>query len=104
MQNIKNLTQTGSKNDLKQAYAADKEIDNLANDIFMKNVMEKIEKRRETLMKASHVYTQKYVAEKAGISLSTYKNYLSGYNIGFSLRTLKNIADALGCKPSDFLG
>lgn len=100
---MQNLTRTELNNDLKQNYYRDKELDNLANDIFMESVMEKIEKRRKELLKVSTVYTQKYVAEKAGISLSTYKNYLSGYNIGFSLRMLKNIADAFGCKPSDFL-
>lgn len=90
-------------NELKQDRVRDKEQDNLTNDIFMGNVMGRIEKRREDLMKSSPVYTQKYVARKAGISISTYKNYLSGYNTGFSLRVLKNIADTLGCKPSDFL-
>lgn len=103
MQNVKNLTQTGLKNDLKQDYAANKEIDNLTNDIFMENVMEKIEERRKLLKMVFPIYTQEYVAEKAGISISTYKNYLSGYNTGFSLRTLISIADTLGCKPSDFL-
>ena len=103
MQDIKNLTQAELDNDLKQNHAATKEGDYYANDTFMKNVMEKIEKRRETLMAVSSIYTQEYVAKKAGISLSTYKNYLDESNIGLRLRTLKNIADVLGCKPSDFL-
>lgn len=103
MQNIKNLTQAELDNDLKQNYTADKEVDNLANDIFMENVMKKIEERRKLLKMVFPIYTQKYVAEKADISISTYRNYLSGYNTGFTLRMLKNIADTLGYKPSDFL-
>ncbi|MDE6664002.1 MAG: helix-turn-helix transcriptional regulator [Lachnospiraceae bacterium] len=103
MESPKNLTPTELEKELKKERFRDKELDNIQNDIFMENVMGNIEKKRKALKKVSPVYTQKYVAEKAGISLSTYKNYLSGYNIGFSLRMLKNIADTLGCKPSDFL-
>lgn len=103
MQDIKNLTQAELDNDLKQNHAAEKEVENLAIDIFMENVMERIEERRKLLKMVFPIYTQKYVAKKAGISISTYKNYLSGYNTGFTLRMLINIADTLGCKPSDFL-
>lgn len=103
MENLKNLTPAELENELKKDRLRDKEQNDLANDIFMENVMKNIEKRRKELKKASPVYTQERVAKKAGISFSTYKNYLSGYNSGFSLRMLKNIADILGCKPSDFL-
>ena len=103
MEGFKNSTQTELDNDLKQDYYRDKEVDDHTNDIFMQKVMEKIEKRRELLITVFPIYTQKYVAKEAGISISTYKNYLSGYNTGFTLRTLLNIADTLGCKPSDFL-
>lgn len=89
--------------DFKKNYFREKEHNDLTNDTFMQSVMEKIEKRRNAFKKKYPVYTQKYLAEKAGVSLATYKNYLRGYNTGFSLRTLKNIADALKCKPSDFL-
>ena len=103
MENLKNLTQAELDNELKQDRLGEKEQNDLINDIFMNDVMEKIEERRKELRKDFPVYTQKYVAEKAFISLSTYKNYISGYNTSFSLRMLKNIADILGCKPSDFL-
>lgn len=103
MKNLKDLTPAELENELKQDRLRDKEQDDLINDIFMNDVMDKIEKKRKELLKVSPVNTQQYVAEKAGISLSTYKNYLSGYNTGFSLRTLKNIADTLGCKTSDLL-
>ena len=103
MENLKNLTPTELEMELKKDHLRDKELDDLQNDIFMKNVMKKIEERRKTLNKASPIYTQKHVAEKGGISFSTYKNYLNGYDTGFSVRVLKNIADALGCKPSEFL-
>lgn len=103
MNNFKNLTPAELERELKKDHMMDIELDEHQNDIFMEGVMEKIEKRRKALKKVSPIYTQKYVAEKAGISLSTYKNYLSGYNNGFSLRMLKNIADALHCEPLFFL-
>lgn len=103
MESLKNLTPAESGSELKKDRRRDKELDDHQNDIFMQNVMEKIEERRKTLKKNSPIYTQEYVAEKAGISRSTYKNYLNGYNTGFSVRMLKNIADALGCRPSEFL-
>lgn len=103
MNNFSNLTQTELENELKQDYAGSRELDNLVYDKFMKNVIEKIEKRRKEFRKVSPIYTQEYLAKKAGISFSTYKNYLSGNNNGFSLRTLKKIADTLNCHPSDFL-
>ena len=99
---LSNLTQAELENELKQDYYADRELDNLVYDIFVKNVMEKIEKRRKELVSVSPIYTQKYLAKKAGVSFSTYKNYLSGKNNGFSLRMLKKIADALECRPSEF--
>lgn len=103
MKNFSNLTQAELENELKQDYSGSRELDNLVYDNFMENVVEKIEKKRKELKEVSPIYTQEYLAKKAGVSFSTYKNYLSGYNSGFSLRTLKKIADALKCRPSDFL-
>lgn len=103
MNNVSNLTQAELENELKQDYSGNRELDNLVYDIFMENVMKKIEKKRKELKEISPVYTQEYLAKKAGVSASTYKNYVSGYNNGFSLRALKKIADALKCRPSDFL-
>ena len=102
MESLKNSTPTELGRELKKDHRRDKELDDHQNDIFMQNVLGKIEERRKSLKKISPIYTQKYVAEKAGISFSTYKNYLNGYNTGFSLRMLKNIADALGRKPQEF--
>ena len=103
MNKVNTLTPEELEQELKKDRAGEKETDDIYDDIFMEAVIHKIEKRRKKLQKVYPFYTQKYVAQKAGISISTYKNYLSGYNTGFTVRKMKKLTDVLNCKPSDFL-
>lgn len=66
--------------------------------------MERVERLRQERQNDSGEYTQKKLAEKAGIGLSTYKDYLSGNSDNIKLKTAINIAHALRCKLSDLIG
>lgn len=89
--------------ELKRDAAADREIDDTAVYSQIKILMEKIEYIRQERYNVSSEYSQKKLAEKAGIGLSTYKDYLSGASDSIKLKTVINIADALGCKLSDLI-
>lgn len=104
------LTQEEKNEELEKERIAEKEIDYTEIYRDIENVMKKIEnlrrKRYKELKETCSVdkyYTQKWLAEKAGISLSTYKNYLYGDSIDISLRTMLKIANLLRCDLQDIL-
>lgn len=70
---------------------------------FTEKVINELEERRKERRKKYPACTQKYVAEQAGISLSTYKEYVGGGNDCIDLITVKMIADTLGCRLSDVI-
>lgn len=82
---------------------AEREMQRLIGQPFTDKVIDSLEKQRRKRWKDCKIYTQKYVAEKAGISLSTYKGYLRDRSYDIDLITVKNIADMLGCKLSDVI-
>lgn len=88
---------------LKNDQIADQEIGNTENYEQIWNVMDKIECMRKERRKNFPELTQKKLAEKAGIGLSTYKNYLSGESDSITLKAVINIAHVLRCKPSDLM-
>ena len=90
--------------ELKRDVAVDREIDGrTANSRWIEALMDKIESMRKERLKVSNEYTQKKLAEKAGIGLSTYADYLSGASDNIKLITVINIAHALQCRPSDLI-
>ena len=48
-------------------------------------------------------YRMEKLAEKAGIGLSTYKDYLTGISDSIKLKTVINITHVLQCKLSDLI-
>lgn len=70
---------------------------------FAEKVINELEERRKERRKHYPLYTQAYVAEQAGISLSTYKEYVGGGNDCIDLITVKMIADTLRCRLSDII-
>lgn len=82
---------------------AKREMNRVTRELFAEKVMEDLEEQRKNLQKNYRVYTQQYVAEKAGISLSTYKGYVMGRSHHIDLITAKGIADILGCRLSDII-
>lgn len=99
--NIK--TQAESERELKRDMIADRELDDTENYHMIKALMDKIEEKRKELKKTFPEFTQKKLAKKAGIGLSTYKDYLSGFSDNISLKTVIKIAHILQCKLSDLL-
>lgn len=70
---------------------------------FVANVIQYLEEQRKERQKKYSVYTQEYVAERAGISLSTYKGYVAGRSYHIDLITAKKIAEVLRCRLSDII-
>lgn len=104
------LTQEERNEKIKKERIAKKEIDSTEYYKYIEEVMKNIEnlrrKRYKELRKTGSVdkcYTQKWLAEKAGISINTYKNYLYGNNIAISLVTVLKIANMLRCDLQDIL-
>lgn len=91
--------------ELKKERIAKKESVEEQYSYLMFNVIEYFEKRRKELLKITKnpdKYSQKNVAEKAGISFATYKNYLSKkYNM--SLMTFFALSDVLQCDPLEVI-
>ncbi|MBD5549184.1 MAG: helix-turn-helix transcriptional regulator [Lachnospiraceae bacterium] len=81
----------------------DRDMERIPQQAFIEKVIRDLEEQRRKRWKDYRKYTQKYVAEKAGISPSTYKGYVSGRSYHIDLITAKNIADALGCRLSDVI-
>ncbi|MCM1253975.1 MAG: helix-turn-helix transcriptional regulator [Clostridium sp.] len=91
------------KRELENEKIAEREIADTENYMSIEVIMKKIEEIRKERQKASPKYTQKYLADKAGVSLSTYANYLSCASDNIKLKTVINIANALQCRLSDLL-
>jgi len=85
---------------LKNDKIVDHEMRDTENYCRIGTIMKKIEDKRK---KDFPELTQGKLAEKAGIGLSTYKDYLSGISDNIKLKTLINIANALQCKLSDLI-
>lgn len=91
-------TQAELELELKQGAIADRELNDTQNYMLMIVLMDKIEYMRQKCG-----YSQKELAEKAGIGLSTYTDYLSCRSDNIKLKTVINIACALHCRPSDLI-
>lgn len=96
-------TQAELEQELKQDVIADREINDTENYRLVMALMNKIEYIRQERQNVFRGYTQKELAEKAGIGLSTYKEYLSGCNDNIKFKTVINIAHMLQCKLSDLI-
>ncbi len=88
---------------LKNDRIADREISNSGKCSQIQAIMYKIERMRSEQQNSFPELTQKKLAEKAGIGLSTYKDYLSGTSDSLTVKKLINIAHVLQCKPSDLM-
>ena len=88
-------TQAELDRELKRDMIVDREMDDTPDYYRMENIMNKIEN-----MRRKRKYSQKKLAEKAGIGLSTYKDYLTGISDSIKLKTVINITHVLECKLS----
>ncbi|MGY3663005.1 MAG: helix-turn-helix domain-containing protein [Roseburia sp. 1XD42-69] len=91
-------TQAELDRELKRDMIVDREMDDTPDYYRMENIMNKIEN-----MRRKRKYSQKKLAEKAGIGLSTYKDYLTGISDSIKLKTVINITHVLQCKLSDLI-
>lgn len=82
---------------------AKREMERVARELFAEEVIKALEEQRKKRCKNYRIYTQGYVAEKAGISLSTYKGYVSGRSHHIDLITAKMVADVLGCRLHEII-
>lgn len=96
--------------ELELEHIAKEELENKPYNDDIKSVMKNIEnlrkKRLKELRKSNGVnkrYTQKDVAERAGIALTTYKNYICGKSHDISLRTILKITVILRCNLQEIL-
>ena len=100
------LTQEELDRALELDRIADRELDDTIPRHYIGNVMSEIEDMRKKRLAAleksnggfhssQNAYTQAALAEKAGISLSAYKNYLSGKSCNVSLLTVLKLSKAL---------
>ncbi len=100
------LTQEELDRALELDRIADRELDDTIPRHYIGNVMSEIEDMRKKRLAAleksnggfhssQNAYTQAALAEKAGISLSAYKNYLSGESCNVSLLTVLKLSKAL---------
>lgn len=94
---------TQAELELKRDAVVDREIDDTQNYRWIENLMDNIEHIRQERLNVSSEYSQKKLAEMAGIGLSTYKDYLSGKSDNIKLKTVINIAYALRCNLSDLI-
>lgn len=93
-----------TQTELKQeSRLAKREMQRVTQQLFVENVIKALEELRRKRWKDCKRYTQEYVAEKAGISLSTYKGYVTGRSYHIDLVTANGIADVLGCRLSDII-
>lgn len=99
------MTQAELEQELKRDVVVDRELDDTQDYERIRAIMGRIEHMRQKRQKqnARNEYTQKKLAEKSGIGLSTYMDYLSGASDNIKLKTVLNIAHALQCSPADFM-
>lgn len=100
----KNMTLEELERELEHDRIVDRELNDTDNSTWMIAFMVKIERLRFERQKAFPQLSQKKLAEMAGIGLSTYTDYVAGRSDNIKLKTVINIAHALGCKPSDLMG
>lgn len=91
------------KQEARRDRRAEREMQRLTEEPFTEKVIKVLEEQRRKRRKNYSIYTQKYVAKQAGISLSTYKGYVAGRSHHIDLITAKGIADVLGCRLSDVI-
>lgn len=96
-------TQEELEQELKHDLIVKREISNTVNYRYIMALMDKIEQIRQEPLNISRKYSQKELAERAGIGLSTYKDYLSGASDNIKLKTVINIAHVLQCELSDLI-
>jgi len=94
----KNLTLEELEQALEHDNIVDRELGYSENDSRIHSIMYNIENRRK-----EQKISQKKLASKVGICVSTYKNYLSGASNSITLNTVINIAHVLGCRLCDFM-
>ena len=82
---------------------AKREMKRIAQEPFIEKVIQCLEEQRKKRQEKYSAYTQKYVAEQAGISRSTYKGYVAGRSHHIDLITAKRIAEVLDCRLSDVI-
>lgn len=82
---------------------AKREITRKTGEPFVEEVVKVLEEQRRKRWKKYSIYTQEYVAEKAGISPSTYKGYIAGRSHNIDLITAKRIAEVLECRLSNII-
>lgn len=81
----------------------EREMQRVTAGVFAEKVIKDLEDRRKERRKKYPAYTQEYVANQAGISLSTYKGYINDRGYCIDLITVKQLADILGCRLSDVI-
>lgn len=82
---------------------ANRETQRVTAGVFAEKIIKDLEERRKERREKYPAYTQEYVAEQAGISLSTYKGYINDRGYCIDLITVKQIADILGCRLSEVI-
>lgn len=97
-------TQAELEQQLKHDAVLEREMRDTENTLWVQDFIRRVERIRKERRKVSDGYTQKELAGKAGIALSTYADYVSGLNDNISLKTARNIAHVLGCRLSDLIG
>lgn len=100
---INKKKQAELEQELKLDMIAARELDDTEDYHIINDLMDKIEERRKERKKTFPELTQKKLAKKAGIGLSTYKDYLSGLSNNISLKAVIKIAHTLQCKLSDLI-
>lgn len=86
-----------------ETLCTEREMQRVTAGAFAEKVITDLEERRKERRKKYPAYTQKHVAEQAGISLSTYKGYINDRGYCIDLITVKQLADILGCRLSDVI-
>lgn len=96
-------TQAELEQDLKNDVIANREIGDTEDYRWLEVFMKRVEDLRKERLSVSSEYSQKKLAEKAGIGLSTYADYLSCKSDNIKLKTAINIAHVLQCELSDLI-
>lgn len=104
------LTEEQLNEELKNERKAEEEISHKIPNKYVSEVMDKIEDLRSKRLEEARNsngetkrYTQKGLAEGAGIKVSTYKSYLHGDSDTINLKTLFRMVDILQCSMKDVL-
>lgn len=102
-------TQEEREQELKSERIAEREIESSITSISTYEIMTNIENIRKMRKKKNPIYTQKYVAENAGMSLSAYKSHLPGNDedsrekrvAKISAEAVASIKEVLRCEYTD---